>query len=174
MEEKKQEQRPQYFYFNDDGKLVVESNKCVWVDGEQYVKMYGNFTCNAKTMGVIISQLKGIHVGVAEYRVITREDAKWYDFDKTHDNSKFIFDCFCILGLSEEDVRLHQEKLAEKNYTNISIDRAKEIAQQKVDKCQSEINTFKKAYSSLRDKVIAFNDLPWYKRMFKKIEIKTN
>lgn len=62
MEERKQEQRPQYFYFNDDGKLVVESNKGVWVDGEQHVKMYGNFTCNAKTMGIIIEKFKGYKV----------------------------------------------------------------------------------------------------------------
>ena len=61
MEDKKDynKQQPlQKFYFTDDGKLVVESNKGVWVDGTPYVKMYGNFTCNAKTMGIIITQLK--------------------------------------------------------------------------------------------------------------------
>ena len=50
--------KEQKFYFGEDGKLIVESNRGIWVDGEQYVKMYGNFTCNAKTIGAIISKLK--------------------------------------------------------------------------------------------------------------------
>ena len=68
MEENKDynrhQQSQQKFYFNEEGKLVVESNKGVWVDGEQHVKMYGNFSCNARTMGMIIHQLKGIKVAV--------------------------------------------------------------------------------------------------------------
>lgn len=58
------EDKGQKFYFNEDGKLIVESNKGVWTDGEQFVKMYGSFTCNAKTLGVIIKQFKGIQVEV--------------------------------------------------------------------------------------------------------------
>lgn len=54
----------QVFYFNDEGKLIVESNKGVWSDGVPYVKMYGNFQCNAKTLEAIIKQFKGIQVEV--------------------------------------------------------------------------------------------------------------
>lgn len=176
MEEKKNEQRPQYFYFNDDGKLVVESNKGVWVDGEQHVKMYGNFTCNAKTMGMIIHQLQGIPVEIAEMIYANRERTKWYNFDKEDGfyNDYFNPACCCVLGVSDERIKEYEEKLAEKHYTNTSIDTAGLAIQQANDNYKSEIETLKKAYSHLRDKVIAFNNLPWYKRIFKKIEIRTN
>ena len=57
----------QKFYFNEEGQLVVESKKGVWVDGEQFVKMYGYFSCNAKTMGVIINKFKGEKVVFGKY-----------------------------------------------------------------------------------------------------------
>lgn len=70
MEEKRdyRQQNIQKFYFTDEGKLVVESNKGVWVDGEPHVKMYGNFTCNARTMGIIIEKFKGYKVLVEKLR----------------------------------------------------------------------------------------------------------
>lgn len=170
MEEKKQEQRPQYFYFNDDDKLVVESNKGVWVDGEQYVKMYGNFTCNAKTMGIIISQLKGIPVEVGELKYVTQEDADNYGWGIAYIDRLVKSQTRCILGASKERIQEYERELAKEYYTNTSIIEA----QQKADSCQSAIETYKRAYNHLRDKVISFNSLPWYKRVFKKIEIKTN
>ena len=170
MEEKKQEQRPQYFYFNDDGKLVVESNKGVWVDGEQYVKMYGNFTCNARTMGMIIHQFKGIAVEVGELKYVNKEDADDYGFGIIYADKFVKSQTRCILGANKERVEEYERELAKEHYTNTSII----AAQQKVDSCQSAIETHKRAYNHLRDKVISFNALPWYKRIFKKIEIKTN
>ena len=41
----------QIFYFNDKGQLVVESNKGVWVDGEKFVKMYGDFVLQRQDYG---------------------------------------------------------------------------------------------------------------------------
>lgn len=177
MEEKRdyrQQNNIQKFYFNEDGQLVVESNKGVWVDGDQYVKMYGNFTCNARTMGMIIHQLKGIPVEIAEMIYATRERTTWYNFDKEEGfyNDYFNPACCCVLGVSEERIKEYEEKLAEKHYTNLSIDTEKLAIQQEKDSCKSEIETLIKAYSHLRDKVISFNSLPWYKSMFKKIEIK--
>ena len=136
MEDKKdyKQQNIQKFYFNEDGQLVVESNKGVWVDGTPYVKMYGNFTCNAKTMGIVIEKFKGIKVDVEM---------------STEDGDTF---------LKMYTERLQEiEKLKGENTCQII-----EIAKAK-DKTQS-----------VEKKVIAFNSLPWYKRIFKKIEIKTN
>ena len=135
MEEKKdykQQNNIQKFYFNEDGQLVVESNKGVWVDGEQYVKMYGNFSCNAKTMGVVIEKFKGIKVDVEM---------------STEDGDTFL-----------------------KMYT----ERLQEIAKltEETTRQMIEIARAKGETQSIEKKVIAFNALPWYKRMFKKIEIK--
>lgn len=175
MEEKKdyKPQNVQKFYFNEDGQLIVESNKGVWVDGEQYVKMYGNFSCNAKTMGMIIHQLKGIPVEIAEMIYADRERTTWYNFDKKDSfyNDYFNPACCCVLGASDERIKEYEEKLAEKHYTNSSIKVTKEAVKQEVYSYKSEIETLKKAYNHIREKVIEFNSLPWYKRIFKKIEI---
>lgn len=127
----KQQNNIQKFYFNEDGQLVVESNKGVWVDGEQYVKMYGNFSCNAKTMGVVIEKFKGIKVDVEM---------------STEDGDTFL-----------------------KMYT----ERLQEIAKltEETTRQMIEIARAKGETQSIEKKVIAFNALPWYKRMFKKIEI---
>lgn len=131
MEEKKQEHRPQYFYFNEEGKLVVESNKGVWVDGEQYVKMYGNFTCNAKTMGIVIEKFKGIKVDVEM---------------STEDGDTFL--------------KMYTERLQEiAKLTEENTSQLIEIANEK-----------RKTQSAIR-KIEAFNALPWYKRMFKEINV---
>lgn len=134
MEENKQEKHTppaQKFYFNEEGKLVVETNKGVWVDGEQYVKMYGNFSCNAKTIGIIIEKFKGIKVDVEM---------------STEDGDTFL-----------------------KMYT----ERLQEIAKltEETTRQMIEIARAKDETQSVEKKVIAFNSLPWYKRIFKKIKI---
>ena len=127
----RQQNNIQKFYFNDEGQLVVESNKGVWVDGEQYVKMYGNFSCNAKTMGVVIEKFKGIKVDVEM---------------STEDGDTFL-----------------------KMYT----ERLQEIAKltEETTRQMIEIARAKDETQAIEKKVIAFNSLPWYKRMFKKIEL---
>lgn len=126
----------QKFYFTDDGKLVVESNKGIWVDGEQYVKMYGNFVCNAKTMGIIINKFKESPVIVKDIRLIG--------------SLNIPFVCESIVNPTEED--------------NVLIDELKNVTEQK-----DKLIDMKNAY---REAIENFNALPWYKRMFKKIEIK--
>lgn len=133
MEEKKdyKQQNIQKFYFNEKGELVVESNKGVWVDGEQFVKMYGNFSCNAKTIGIIIEKFKGIKVDVEM---------------STEDGDTFL-----------------------KMYT----ERLQEIAKltEETTRQMIEIARAKDETQFVEKKVIAFNSLPWYKRMFKKITV---
>ena len=122
----------QIFYFNDKGQLVVESNRGIWVDGEKFVKMYGDFTCNAKTIGVIIEKFKGIKVDVE------------------------------ISTKSEE------------NFLNVYTERLNEISKLTEENTQQmiEIEHAKNETQSLIKKIVAFNRLPWWKRMFKKIEVK--
>lgn len=156
MEEKnKQEQRPQYFYFNDDGKLVVESNKGVWVDGEQHVKMYGNFTCNAKTMGIIISQLKGMPAFV-----IHKQETENYFFGEYKHTIE------CLINPSLEQAGLLSE-ISEKDTT---IKEKNENIAELQKKAGEDGDKIYKLERSIKE----FNDLPWYKRIFKKIEIQTN
>lgn len=120
----------QIFYFNDKGQLVVESNKGVWVDGEKFVKMYGDFMCNAKTLGFIIEKFKGFRVLVA----------------------KFLDDRYVAEIVNPSDI--------EKSYNN-------EVSylQEQIDKNNDKIYELKKSIEN-------FNRLPWWKRMFKKVEVK--
>lgn len=152
MEEKKdynRHQQPlQKFYFTDDGKLVVESNKGVWVDGTPYVKMYGDFVCNAKTMGEIIHQLKGIAVEVGQY------EKAIYSAEPCN------LTAYCVLGASQERIEEYERELAKQEFVS------KEIAelQKKIGEDGDRIYELKK---SIED----FNAMPWYKRMFAKIYI---
>lgn len=120
----------QIFYFNEKGQLVVESNKGVWVDGEKFVKMYGDFVCNAKTLGIIIEKFKGFRVLVAKF------------LDERH----------VAEIVNPSDI--------EKSYNN-------EVSylQEQIDKNNDKIYELKKSIEK-------FNKLPWWKRMFKKIEVK--
>lgn len=149
MEEKRdyRQQNIQKFYFTDEGKLVVESNKGVWVDGEQYVKMYGNFTCNAKTMGMIISQLKSVPVLTTE---LPMEKAR--KLGGTLSDGTLVISSMCIVNPTEEQTGLKKE-----------------------NEClKIQLKEFESSNVSMRYEILNFNALPWYKRIFKKIEIKTN
>ena len=162
MEERKQEQRPQYFYFNDEGKLVVESNKGVWVDGEQYVKMYGNFSCNAKTMGAIIAKFKGIAVEVGNINTYINHNREYFDIRRGADILEE--QSYCVIGVDNEKI---EEIIKEK-----AEQKAEEKYQQKLTETEFETNC--KHHAALLLACEKFNSLPWYKRMFKKIEIQTN
>jgi hypothetical protein len=120
----------QIFYFNDKGQLVVESNKGVWVDGEKFVKMYGDFVCNAKTLGIIIENFKGFRVLVAKY----------------------LDDRYVAEIVNPTDI--------EKSYNN-------EVSylQEQIDKDNDKIYELKKSIDN-------YNHLPWWQRIFKKIELK--
>lgn len=134
--------KQQCFYFNDKGQLVVESNKGVWVDGEKFVKMYGDFTCNAKTMGEIIHQLKGIAVEVGQYEPGN-------------------LTAYCVLGASQERIEEYEKELAKQEFVNKEI----EELQKQVGEDGDKIYELKKS-------IYDYNRIPWYKRIFKKIEVK--
>lgn len=136
----------QCFYFNDEGELIVESNRGIWKDGEQYVKMYGQFTCNAKTMGEIIHQLKGIAVETGTGRVF---------------RSSFDLEYYCVLGASQERIEEYEKELAKQEFVS------KEIAE-----LQKQIGEDGDKIYELKKSIENFNRLPWWKRLFKKIEVK--
>lgn len=160
MEEKRdyRQQNIQKFYFNDEGKLVVESNKGVWVDGEQHVKMYGNFSCNAKTMGIIISQLKGMPAFIS----IENSTTNNY-FGLTE----------CLINPSAEQAGL-LSKISERDA--IIEEKTKKIENhiKYIAELQKKIGEDGDKIYKLKRSIREFNALPWYKRIFKKIEIQTN
>ena len=162
MEEKKdynkQQQPLQKFYFTDDGKLVVESNKGVWVDGEQYVKMYGNFSCNAKTLGAIIAKLRGIKVEIGNINTYINHNRAFYDIRRGADILEE--QSYCVLGVDNEKIEEIIEQKAE--------DKAEEKYQQKLTETGFETN--REHHAALLLACEKFNALPWYKRLFKKIE----
>lgn len=135
-EKKENYNRQQKFYFNDEGKLVVETNKGVWVDGEKFVKMYGDFVCNAKTLGIVISKFQGCSAITKDIRLVGTF------------NTPFV--CETIVNPTEED--------------NILIDELKNVTMQR-DGLIDKKNAYRKAIEK-------FNELPWWKRLFKKIEVK--
>lgn len=167
MEEKRDYNRQsvQKFYFNEDGKLVVESNKGVWVDGEQYVKMYGNFSCNAKTMGVIIHHFKGVPVEIGvEEKVRHSTDTVVDDILNINEHT---IEHYCIIGANKERVKGYEEELAVKHFTTKEIEATRERAIGWKDLSVNLTNQFNELEASVKQ----FNALPWYKRLFKKIEI---
>ena len=139
----------QIFYFNDKGQLVVESNKGVWVDGEKFVKMYGDFTCNAKTMGEIIHQLKGIAVEVGQY------EKAIYSAEQCN------LTAYCVLGVSKERIEEYEKELAKQEFVSKEIEELQKQCGEDGDKIYE-----------LKKSIEKFNRLPWWKRMFKKIEVK--
>lgn len=151
MENEKEKRQPkkQCFYFNENGQLVVESNKGVWVDGEKYVKMYGDFTCNAKTMGEIIRQLKGIAVEVGQY------EKAIYSAEQCN------LTAYCVLGASKERIEEYERELAKQEFVSKEIDELQKQCGEDGDKIYE-----------LKKSIYNFNRLPWWKRMFKKIEVK--
>ena len=144
----------QIFYFNDKGQLVVESNKGVWVDGEKFVKMYGDFTCNAKTMGEIIHQLKGITTEVGETSYVNNDNVEYGYYGVSFDDKYVISNSWCVLGASKERIEEYEKDFAKQEFVS------KEIKE-----CGDKIYELKKSIEK-------FNHLPWWKRMFKKIEVK--
>lgn len=138
MENEKENRQPkkQCFYFNENGQLVVESNKGVWVDGEQSAKMYGDFTCSAKTMGTIIAYFKN-------KPIIVGEKWRFYGNDNVEED-------FCLVDPEQR------------------INEMIEHAQERGNKWYKKSSEIDKKYKEIISK---FNRLPWWKRMFKKVEI---
>ena len=149
--------RQQIFYFNDEGELIVESNRGIWKDGEQYVKMYGKFQCNAKTLGIIINKFKGFPVVVSNARRVD-----YFSMEPPYDGVP-VSETFAIVNPTEEDKGL-LEKIERYNIRNENMnEQVKQLKEELKDK--SEIAG---GYYNAIDK---FNKMPWWKRMFKKIEV---
>jgi hypothetical protein len=138
--------REQRFYFNEDGKLVVESNKGVWVDGQQFVKMYGVFTCNAKTMGKIIHAMQGTPVEIGMEEVVTH----------TID--------------SPTDVILHLHKRTLEHYCVLGVDKKRidDYVQELATRAVAVKENIIECYA---DAISRYNELPRWKRWFKKIKV---
>ena len=138
--------REQRFYFNEDGKLVVESNKGVWVDGQQFVKMYGVFTCNAKTMGKIIHAMQGTPVEIGMEEVVTH----------TIDNPT--------------DLILHLHKRTLEHYCVLGVDKKRidDYVQELATRAVAVKENIIKCYA---DAISRYNELPRWKRWFKKIKV---
>ena len=154
---KKQYGKQQIFYFNDEGELIVESNRGIWKDGEQYVKMYGNFTCNAKTLGIIINKFKGFPVVVSNARRVD-----YFSMEPPYDGVP-VSETFAIVNPSDEDKGL-LEKIERYNIRNENMN-------EQVKQLKEELNMHKEMSYKLQENISKFNKLPWWKRMFKKIEV---
>jgi hypothetical protein len=163
--------KAQKFYFNEEGQLVVESNKGVWVDGEQHVKMYGNFVCNAKTMGMVIQQLKGIKVAVGAKETVR------HSHDDVVDSILHVYDHtiehYCILGVDENAVEEYCERLAIDRYTSEEINKAKKEKEEYSTMARNNayaLDTKDAQLTSIKNKIEAYNAMPWIKRIFHKIK----
>lgn len=169
---KRDEGKPQKFYFNDQGKLIVESNKGVWADGEQFVKMYGIFTCNANTMGEIIHKMEGIPVEIGAEEIIRLSKNEIVD-ELLHVNQHTI-QHYCILGASKERIKEYEESLATVRWET----RKTHELEKQVEEIKKDAENFAKMHNdasdklySLRKEVEKFNRLPWWKRLFKKVNL---
>lgn len=153
--------REQRFYFNEDGKLVVESNKGVWVDGQQFVKMYGVFTCNAKTMGKIIHAMQGTPVEIGMEEVVTHTtDVIADEILHLH---KHTLEHYCVLGVDKKRIDDYVQELATGIYNVENMKSLRRIEEQYEQK-----ENIIKCYA---DAISRYNELPRWKRWFKKIKV---
>lgn len=172
-EQQKELNRTQKFYFGEDGKLIVESNRGIWVDGEQFVKMYGNFVCNAKTMGEIINKIKGIPVEVGvEETIRVSTDRIVDEILNIHEHT---IQHYCVLGADKRRISEYEETLAKQHYESTDMARMSG----RVISLETELKETSRDFNKASDEMLAyrkaiekFNRLPWWKRMFKKIEVK--
>lgn len=148
----------QVFYFNDEGKLIVESNKGVWSDGVPYVKMYGNFTCNAKTLGIIINKFKGCPVVVSNARRLD-----YFSMEPPYDGMPISEIFAAIVNPSEKDKGLIAKiECYEARNNNMN---------EQVNDLKAELDARKKDFARYYNAVDKFNKLPWWKRVFKKVKV---
>lgn len=169
MEEnnKQQNKRPfvkdegQKFYFNEEGKLVVESNKGIWVDGEPNVKMYDNFQCDAKTLGIIINKFKGVNAQIGNENTYVIKRREYYDIRRNCDILEE--KSYCIIGLNDEEI---EERIRE-----IAEEKAKTLSEKEFKQLKEELNMHKEMSYKLQENINKFNELPWWKRIFKKVEV---
>lgn len=164
MENEKKDNKRQYiddkgqrFYFNDEGELVVETNKGVWVDGKQYAKMYGNFTCNAKTLGIIIERFREMPAVVSEMFKY-----EYFRMEPPFDGAPCLESC-CIVNPTDDDKKL-LAKIECYEARNNNMNKQVEDLKVKIEDKKANLAR----YWSAIDK---FNRLPWYKRIFKKVEV---
>jgi hypothetical protein len=164
--------REQRFYFNEDGKLVVESNKGVWVDGQQFVKMYGVFTCNAKTMGKIIHAMQGTPVEIGMEEVVT------HTIDNPTDVilhlHKRTLEHYCVLGVDKKRIDDYVQELATRihNAENVkSLRRIEEQHEQKEKRLCKAVAVKENIIECYADAISRYNELPRWKRWFKKIKV---
>ena len=123
--------------------------------------MYGDFVCNAKTMGEIIHQLKGIAVEVGELKYVPEEDVDKYGWGIAY-KSKFVqSQTRCILGASKESIEKYEHELAKQEFVSMEI-----------TELQKQVGEDGDRIYELKKSIEKFNRLPWWKRMFKKIEEK--
>lgn len=169
---KQEVNKPQKFYFNNQGKLIVESNSGVWADGEQFCKMYGIFTCNAKTMGEIIHRIQGmpVEIGVKETLRISKDEL----VDELLNVNQHTIQHYCVLGASKARIREYEESLAKQHYTDQRM-RAMCDENQKLRKdlreTSAELNDASDDFLRIKKTIERYNNLPWWKRMFTKVEV---
>ena len=168
---KHESNKPQRFYFNDRGKLIVESNKGIWADGEQFCKMYGIFTCNAKTMGEIIHKCEGmpVEIGVEEI-VRVSNDTVVDEILKIHEHTIMHY---CVLGADMERVEEYERELAKKHWESKQVYSLKKELKETNERWKELEKMYDDEYDksfSLKKSIENFNRLPWWKRIFIKIK----
>lgn len=155
----------QRFYFNEDGKLVVESNKGVWVDGQQFVKMYGVFTCNAKTMGKIIHAMQGTPVEIGMEEVVTHTtDVIADEILHLH---KHTLERYCVLGVDKKRIDDYVQELATGIYNAENVKSLRRIEEQH----EQAVAVKENIIECYADAISRYNELPRWKRWFKKIKV---
>lgn len=164
----------QKFYINDEGKLVVESNNGVIVDGNSSVICSGTFTCSAHTMGEIIAKLNGVpvEIGVKERIVIRNKVTK----DVMNLEDIHTIDRYCIVGVKDDNIKSYFGSIGDAlvNALNNKVDSLESQKQQLADNVTWLQSRYKKLSIQNGDyEVIVhkFNEMPWYRRLFKKIKL---
>lgn len=113
---------------------------------------------------MVIQQLKGIKVAVcAKETVRFSHDDVVDSILHVHDHT---IEHYCILGVDENAVEEYCEKLAIERYTSDKIEKA----QKEKDECFKMVDKKNTELTSIKNKIEAYNAMPWIKRIFHKIK----
>lgn len=130
----------QPFYFNEDGELVIETTRGIYVDGQPNTRMTGIFTCNAKTMAQVMAIITG-----KPAKLVSSDDGTYMAIEDSKLGKEI---AMCHEQTTERLAKLEEER---KMVRVQAEELGRSVAECKVCK--------------------AYNALPWWKRMFKKIEL---
>lgn len=100
-------------------------------------------------------------VEVGELKYVTKEDVDKYGWGCAYNENYVKSQTRCILGASKERIEEYERELAKQEFVH-----------ERIEELQKQCDEYEAKIYELNKSIYDYNRLPWYKRIFKKIEVK--